>query len=202
MSRKPTISSLSLVAGSILALGACASTEEEPERRPSHVVGATEAEAIRDARIAQGRAYDLMDRPVLETGPGGRTGGTGTGIYHDELIQDRMTRAVRGMTAPSRPRVGPDRNDRGTARTRARNDIERLVRLQDRFRDAVGRYAASVDELGLVPARGVVLAVLDADETGFSALSAIDGFTCGVAVGDAEPPRPWVEASGRVDCRD
>lgn len=79
-------------------------------------------------------------------------------------------------------------------------DLHRLFRAQERHRSTIGTYSDDLIELRFVPSPGVRVRLPEADSTGFSAVARRSPYECALYVGDADPPRRYLEAPSVVGC--
>jgi hypothetical protein len=91
----------------------------------------------------------------------------------------------------------------GTAQAEAtlRADLERLAEAQNGYYGGNGRYADALSELGLTPAIGVRIDVIQGDRDGFSAIGRAGDAECAVYLGDVRSPRSYLTRPDVVQCR-
>ena len=91
----------------------------------------------------------------------------------------------------------------GTTQSALMADLRRLATQQEVFRAENARYSLDLATLAYEPHTGVVVDILEATETGFSAIATTGGgeVECAYYAGDVRAPRGYVTSPGEVFCR-
>ncbi len=107
----------------------------------------------------------------------------------------------RQVAVESGPAAGGEVSDVSQAALTA--DLQRLATQQETYRAENARYALDVGSLGYEPGSGVVVDILEATPTGFSAIAttANGAAECAYFTGNARAPRGYVSAPDQVFCR-